>query len=235
MNIDQTVQLIEAITQLIGILIWPALIALALIRFSAEIKNLLSDSSEFILKGGGVEATLRRPQQVKAEATTALVAAETSKFETYKNQEAAAKNAKEVARVVEKGVTPKTIRNASQASVLWVDDRPDNNIFERQSLEALGVSFVLATSTEEALENLAKQNFDAIISDMGRPPDPRAGYTLLDRIRANGDRTPFIIYAGSNAPEHKDEARRHGAVSCTNRASELFSYVLKVISNHPQH
>jgi CheY-like chemotaxis protein len=88
---------------------------------------------------------------------------------------------------------------------------------------------VLALSTEDALEKLARQNFDVIISDMGRPPDPQAGYTLLDQLRAAGNRTPFIIYAGSRAPEHQAESRRRGAVGCTNRPDELLEMVLAAI------
>jgi CheY-like chemotaxis protein len=96
-------------------------------------------------------------------------------------------------------------------------------------LEALGVNFVLALSTDEALEKIERQHFDAIISDMGRPPDPRAGYTLLDRIRSMGNKTPFIIYAGSRSPEHRTEAKRRGALDCTNRPDELFGLVLSAI------
>jgi CheY-like chemotaxis protein len=94
----------------------------------------------------------------------------------------------------------------------------------------LGASFVLATSTDEALRKLTTQKFDVIISDMGRPPDDRAGYTPLEKLRASGNQTPFVIYAGSNAPEHKAEARSRGALGSTNRASELFNYVLGAIN-----
>ena len=110
-----------------------------------------------------------------------------------------------------------------------MDDNPSNNVHERQALEALGVSFALATSTDEVLDKLKHQSFDAIISDMGRPPDAQAGYTLLDKLRASGDKTPFIIYAGSRAPEHRAEARRRGAVGCTNRPDELFEMVLSAL------
>jgi CheY-like chemotaxis protein len=130
---------------------------------------------------------------------------------------------------VAEAATPRVIRRTAGAKVLWVDDRPKNNVYERQALEALGVGFVLALSTDEALEKLARQKFDAIISDMGRPPDPQAGYTLLDHLRASGDRTPFIIYAGSRAPEHQAESRRRGAVGCTNQPSELLEMVLAAI------
>jgi hypothetical protein len=69
--------------------------------------------------------------------------------------------------------------------VLWVDDRPDNNIIERRSMAAYNIDFVLAQSTGQALAELRKQQFDAIISDMGRPPDSRAGYTLLEAVRGS--------------------------------------------------
>jgi CheY-like chemotaxis protein len=112
-----------------------------------------------------------------------------------------------------------------------VDDRPSNNVHERQALEAVGITFVLATSTEDALEKLRRQSFDAIISDMGRPPDSQAGYTLLDKLREAGNRTAFIIYASSRAPEHRAEARRRGAIGCTNRPDELFEMVLSALGS----
>jgi CheY-like chemotaxis protein len=114
-------------------------------------------------------------------------------------------------------------------SILWVDDRPANNILERQSLRSYGFEFDLAQSTQEALDALRSRRFDLIISDMGRPPDARAGYTLLDAVRGKGDNTPYIIYAGSRSPEHTAEAIRRGAQGTTNRPSELVSMVMDAI------
>ena len=122
-------------------------------------------------------------------------------------------------------VTPRVVRRTSKSKVLWVDDCPSNNIYERQALEALGISFTLAKSTDEALDNISKQYFDAIISDMGRPPDSRAGYTLLDTLRSQGVQTPFII----RDPKHVAESRRHGAIGCTNNPTELFEIVLSAL------
>lgn len=133
------------------------------------------------------------------------------------------------ADVVAEVVTPRAIRCARRSTVLWVEDNPYNNSYERQALEALGVSFVLAKSTDEGLNKISQQRFDAIISDMGRPPDSRAGYTLLDKLRSSGDQTPFIIYAGSRDPEHVAESRRHGAIGCTNNPNELFEMVLSAL------
>lgn len=120
-------------------------------------------------------------------------------------------------------------RDTKRKDVLWVDDRPDNNVFERQALEPFEIEFVLSTSTESALQKLQERSFDAIISDMDRLTDSRAGYTLLEEMRKNRNSTPFIIYAGSSSPEHVAEARRRGAQGTTNRPDELFEMVLEVV------
>lgn len=115
--------------------------------------------------------------------------------------------------------------------ILWVDDRPENNVYERQAFEAQGIEFSLALSTNEAIELLKTNRFAAIISDMGRKEGPQEGYVLLDKLRAVGDRTPFMIYAASNSPEHKRMARERGAIGSTNRADELFQTVMGAVTN----
>lgn len=115
--------------------------------------------------------------------------------------------------------------------VLWVDDRPENNVHERQAFEAQGIKFRLALSTDEALDILKRERFATVISDMGRKEGPQEGYVLLDQMRSGGDKTPFVIYAGSNLPEHKEMARERGAVGSTNRAQELFQLVMSAINN----
>lgn len=113
--------------------------------------------------------------------------------------------------------------------ILWVDDNPDNNIYERQAFETMGLHFTLALSTDEAFERLSHSKFAAIISDMGRREGPREGYVLLDRLRKEGDRTPLFFYASSNAPEHRRETREHGGQGCTNDAQELFETVIRAV------
>ncbi len=116
-----------------------------------------------------------------------------------------------------------------QNQVLWVDDRPENNLYERQAFEAIGLEFTLALSTDEALEELANRQYAAIISDMGRQEGPREGYVLLDRLRAEGNATPLFFYASSNAPEHKRETLEHDGQGCTNNPQELFDMVTKAV------
>lgn len=114
--------------------------------------------------------------------------------------------------------------------ILWVDDRPNNNINERAAFESLGFKFTLSLSTNEALQILSGKQFAAIISDMGRREGPKEGYVLLEALRSKNDKTPFFIYAGSNAPEHKFEAARRGAQGCTNNPRELFEQVTQAIT-----
>lgn len=189
-------------------------------------RDFIANMGEFSLKGAGFEASGKRKQ---AEAAAALAAASVARPSADATPESTARDAREAVGLVADVVTPRLIRRAGRSSVLWVDDNPNNNIHEREALEALGVSFSIAKSTEEAMTYLKNRSFDAIISDMGRPPDPQAGYTLLDKLRTSGDRTPFIIYAGSRSPDHQAEARRRGALGCTNRPNELFEMVLSVL------
>jgi CheY-like chemotaxis protein len=114
--------------------------------------------------------------------------------------------------------------------ILWVDDRPENNTFERGAFEAIGIQFTLVTSTKEALEKISNNKYGAIISDMGRREGPREGYVLLDQIRQNSDLTPLFFYASSNEPAHRKETRDHGGQGCTNKAQELFEMVTKAIA-----
>ena len=113
--------------------------------------------------------------------------------------------------------------------ILWVDDRPNNNTYERAAMEAMGLEFSLALSTEEALKLLSNRRFAAIISDMGRREGPREGYTLLEAVRAKDKSTPFFIYAGSNAPNHKREAALRGAQGSTNIATDLIEMVTRAL------
>jgi CheY-like chemotaxis protein len=129
-----------------------------------------------------------------------------------------------------KSLGPERETKKPRKLVLWVDDRPDNNIIERHSMAAYNIDFVLAQSTGEALAELRKQHFNAIISDMGRPPDSRAGYTLLEAVRGSGDQTPYFIYAGSRDPAHVREARSRGAQGATNMGTELLQLLLQAVN-----
>ena len=229
MNTEQFTKLMEAVASLVQALGWPLLVLFLVLYFGAPLKKFLSDVGEFTFKAGasGLEATAKRQQ---IEAAALLGAASASKTDDSSGQKPPDEDkAREIANVVSQAIKPKGIRRLAEASVLWVDDNPSNNLYERKALEALGIRFTPSTSTNDALEKLRAYKYDVIISDMGRPPDKQAGYTLLAEKQKLGDTTPYIIYAGSNAPEHKAEARHKGAVGSTNDPQELFQLVLGVI------
>ncbi len=140
-------------------------------------------------------------------------------------------SAEEAASVVTETITPKTLRRVEGATILWVDDRPDNNVLERKALEEVGLRFVLSTSTEDALNKIDSQKFDLIVSDMGRSLDRRAGYRLLEALRNRGDQTPFIVYRGHSTPQLQTEALSRGAQGLTDRPDELFQLVTKELSS----
>jgi CheY-like chemotaxis protein len=113
--------------------------------------------------------------------------------------------------------------------ILWVDDRPENNTYERQAFETMGLRFTLALSTNEAISRLSQDQYAVIISDMSRREGSREGYVLLDRIRRQGDQTPLFFYSTSNETEHKRETKEHGGQGCTNNAQELFEMVMRAV------
>jgi hypothetical protein len=116
------------------------------------------------------------------------------------------------------------------ARVLWVDDTPDSVFYERDALELAGIATIWVGSTGEALNLLAGNKFDVVISDMGRHENSKAGYDLLESMRQKSDYTPFIIYSSSRLPEHITGVLERGGGGATNDPAELFELVLKELS-----
>ena len=108
--------------------------------------------------------------------------------------------------------------------ILWVDDKPQNNEEERLQLEQYGVTITLTLSTQEALDAVSREPFSLIISDMGRPEGRQAGLELLTLLRARRDTTPFILYSARTAMI-REEAKKQGALGCTNNPKELLELV----------
>jgi hypothetical protein len=177
----QVIQLIGAVAQLVGVLVWPAALVFLFIYFRESIGSFIASLSEFSLRTPGIEATAKRQVTAAAEAAVALSAAQ-AKSPSDDGVPAEAIDPKIIADAVVP--TTRAQRRIRRSLVLWVDDIPDNNIFERQALEALGVEIDISTSTDDALRRVRREPYDLIISDMGRPPDSQAGYTLLDKLRS---------------------------------------------------
>ncbi len=139
-------------------------------------------------------------------------------------------NLSSIVRSVERaGASSQVSSDVWKRTVLWVDDRPENNVYERRAFEAFGFEFKLSLNTTDALSQLSISRFAAIISDMGRKEGPREGYVLLDALRERADSTPVFFYAGSASKAHRNETEEHGGQGCTNDANELFEMVTRAV------
>ncbi|MEL6721204.1 MAG: TIR domain-containing protein, partial [Bacteroidota bacterium] len=118
-------------------------------------------------------------------------------------------------------------------TILWVNDNPNSNIYEREALKSLGFKFEMALNTDEATKKLEDNKYAAIISDMDRAEGPDEGYVLLKKVRQTDKNTPYIIYAGSNKIEYKVMAQEKGAQGSTNRPDELIDLVTTHIKSQP--
>lgn len=231
MDIEQYTKLLEAIATLIQAFGWPLLVLFLVLYLGRPLKKFIGDVGEFTFKAGasGLEATARKQLEAAASLGAAVAGktGDTVKEKTLQHED----KARDIADLVSQVINPREIRRLSQTSILWVDDNPFKNVRERRLFESLGMRVSISTSTEDALEKIRVYNYDVIISDMGRPPDSHAGYTLLAEKKKMGNETPYIIYAGSNAPEHKAEARKNGAIGSTNDPQELFQLVVNAIQS----
>lgn len=119
-------------------------------------------------------------------------------------------------------------RNTKRKEILWVDDNPDNNLYERYLFEASGIAVTSAQSTNEAMNLLNSHRYSAIISDMQRAEGGEAGIELLQKIRNMNNNTPFFIYTGNKTPQKEEKTKENGGQGCTDSPEELYRMVLSL-------
>ncbi|HSB58422.1 MAG TPA: response regulator, partial [Methyloceanibacter sp.] len=215
MGPEHYVKIAEAILIFLAALTWPGALMYVLIRFGPHIDRFLSNMSGFTIKGARLEASVSADSIAAAAAMGAAAVHQ-------KNGNGQPKEIPEIAPLIAKATSPRQGRRLRESTVLWADDNPDNNTYERRALQALGIRIDLATDTQDALRKLDRKEYDLVISDMGRPSGEQAGYELLKAVRDAGNGVPFVIYAGSNLPQHRLEAANRGAQGSTNDPQELF-------------
>jgi len=116
--------------------------------------------------------------------------------------------------------------------VLWVDDHPSNNeaivdIYRQQNVE-----FDLALNTGQALEFLAKKEYDLIISDMGRGAEFDAGVRMIREIgRSHSSPPPILIFSSDKAIEKFGEiAKTEGATLVTSVTRVLITTMNEILN-----
>jgi CheY-like chemotaxis protein len=89
--------------------------------------------------------------------------------------------------------------------VLIVDDEPDGQMLIARILEGRGAQPVCASNVMQALDLLARQPFDILLSDIGMPD--LDGYELIRRVRAlKGEAIAAIAVTAYVRPEDRQRA-----------------------------
>jgi len=91
-------------------------------------------------------------------------------------------------------------RAIRDARVLWIDDRPEGNVWEHDCLTTLGANVKSVETTRSAVACLARESYDLVISDVARGGRDRAGIDALPEIQAHAPRTPVVLYVMNLKP-----------------------------------
>ncbi|MBM2622028.1 hypothetical protein JIG36_41650 [Actinoplanes sp. LDG1-06] len=83
------------------------------------------------------------------------------------------------------GLAPR--EHTTLARVLWLDDEPDNNLYETVALEQLGRFVTKTTTVDAALHYLGELDFELVITG-------RNGVGLIKRMRGAGLTQPVVVY-----------------------------------------
>ena len=165
MNFDQGTKLFELVISLLQTIGWPLVVLIIFLYLRETFKVFIESIIEVNLKAGPVETTAKRQLTEVAVSLGAATAYWEDVIENNKVLHDVGKT-KDIAKLIEQLVTPQFLQQIRGVSVLWVDDRPINNTYERQALEALGIQFTISKSTEDAVERLQRKNYNVIISDI---------------------------------------------------------------------
>jgi DNA-binding response OmpR family regulator len=92
---------------------------------------------------------------------------------------------------------------------LIVDDEPGIHEILKFYFEHLGVTSVHAYNGVEALSKISKQHIDVVICDLAMPG--MSGTEVLEKVRSQGFKIPFIFISGAADKESAIKALRLGA------------------------
>ena len=144
--------LIDALAHFVGVCAWPLIGLVVLFKFYTPIVRALEKVTDLRVKAPDLDIS------AKIEAAAALGAAAASRDDAAEDKDQIA------AKIVD--IVDLPIKKRTKI-ILWVDDRPQNNAYERSALGAIGVRFVLSRSTDDALR-ASDGNADALNLISGR-------------------------------------------------------------------
>lgn len=96
--------------------------------------------------------------------------------------------------------------------ILVIDDFPTMTMLVRNILRNIGfINIEEARDGSHAMEKIAGQKYDLIISDWNMKP--MAGIDLLRELREGGSSVPFIMITAENMTENVLEAKNAGVTA----------------------
>lgn len=105
-----------------------------------------------------------------------------------------------------------TRRDGEAYRVLVAEDNPTNRKVIQKILERAGHQCYLARDGEEALELIAKREFDVLVLDMNMPGMPGSDVARMYRVmRRDQSRMPIIMFSANATPEAREESLDAGA------------------------
>jgi len=165
------------------------------------------------------------------EVAAALGAATARRLETEGHPDETAHEARKTVNRVARLITPTALLSARARRILWVDAHMNDSVFEREALQALGFAVVVAQTTQEAIAAFEREAFDIVVSDMCRPPDLRAGFTLLSQLRNYNIPVAYILYTRATTPDQQSEAWKRGALGIINRPGDLVALIIQTTAS----
>lgn len=128
------------------------------------------------------------------------------------------------------GATPDGVRGAH---VLVVDDKEIVRTFLLEVLEMAGHRVTVVEDGESALEALAKDRAEVLLTDLRM--EPMSGETLIRRLKAESPATVPVVLTGYGSVERTVDLMRNGAFDVLTkpcRATEILATVEKALAHH---
>lgn len=211
----------EALAKLISSiasLAWPAVFLFLVVKFFEPIKALIESARgrKFTIKVAGNELTMEEA----SEQQRAIFSDLAQKIATL--EQSIPKSSQELETAIVSSI------NTASKRILWVDDRPKNNSLLMATLEERGTTVDIAINTNLGLELAAKNKYDAVISDMGRPEGDHAGIEFTQKLRSRDKNTPIYIFCGDWAARNlRKETLDAGANEITSSGSTILALLQK--------
>lgn len=200
---------------------------------SAALKKKTDDAGDVGINVGGVKVTLQNMSRQQMQVVSELQ----SQMEKLKEAVQVLSPSQKAVELKEVEAPPVPVPTQAERRILWVDDEPQNNILLAEFLRDQGVDVDTALSTAEALRQVSRRTYAAVVTDLGRQENGSysddAGVELVEEIRKRSITVPIYVYTSKDGIKRaRVQAEKAGAELVTSNSSILMSY-LKQLLNIP--